>query len=62
MELVSVTEGARELGIGPRAIRQAIQEGKLPAFRIGNRWVRVEREALHEWVRQKRVPPPEPEQ
>ena len=59
MELVSVPAAARELGIAPRAIRRAIQEGELPAFRIGSRWVRVERAAVREWVRQKRVPPPE---
>lgn len=59
MELVSVPVAARELGIAPRAIRRAIAVGELPAFRIGARWVRVEREAVREWVSRKRVPPSE---
>ena len=38
-ELLSVTEAAERIGITRSAVQQAIQSGRLPAQRIGNRFV-----------------------
>ncbi len=55
MELVSLRGAARELGVAERTLRRAVEEGELPAFRLGSRTIRVERGALREWVRRKRM-------
>ena len=54
-ELVTVPAGAKELGIAPRRIHRAIEEGKLRAFRMGSRWKRIYRADLHKWVRENLV-------
>ncbi|MGC0271727.1 helix-turn-helix domain-containing protein [Pseudactinotalea sp. Z1739] len=41
-------QAASLLGIGERAVRQAIQRGRLPAVRVGGRWV-IEREDLEQY-------------
>ena len=56
MELVTVREAAKELGIAERTLHQAVRQGELPAFRLGRRTVRIERAALREWVGRKRLP------
>ena len=56
-ELVTVPEAARRLGIAPRTIRRAIQEGKLRAFRFGSRWNRVELAALETYKKTHLVEP-----
>lgn len=36
-QLVSVTEAARVLGLDPRTIRRRVQEGAIPARRVGRK-------------------------
>src|SRR5262245_74781 len=36
---VGVAEAAAQLGVSPQRVRQLVQEGLLPARRIGGRWV-----------------------
>lgn len=40
-QFVSLAEAARYLSVSPDSIRRRIAEGKLPAFRVGPRNVRV---------------------
>lgn len=37
--LCSVGDAARELGVSPRRVRKMIQDGRLPAERVGGRWI-----------------------
>ena len=55
IQLLSLRAAARELGVAERTIRQAVEVGDLPAFRLGERTMRVERPALLHWVRGKRI-------
>lgn len=57
MELVSLRKAARELRVAERTLRHAVRSGELPAFRLGERTVRVDRADLQEWVRTRRVRP-----
>ena len=57
-DLLTVPELAKELGISPDPIRQAIREGKLPAYCFGRRWNRVYRSDGHKWVRRNPVETP----
>jgi len=57
MKLVSVPEAAKELGVAPRTIRQAIQKDQLRAYQIGSRWVRVDLADLETWVKTRLVEP-----
>lgn len=54
-QLLSLRAAARELGVAERTIRQAVELGELPAFRLGERTMRVERPTLWNWVRGKQV-------
>ena len=45
MELLTVAEAALILKVSPITVRRYIDDGRLPAFRVG-RGVRVEREAV----------------
>src|SRR5438067_4159754 len=46
MEVVSVADAARELGISAERVRQLIQNGSLAARRVGGRWL-VDDESLN---------------
>lgn len=50
-ELVgSVAEVAARLKVPPYQVRRLIREGKLPAWRMGPRTIRIPWKALEEWV------------
>lgn len=57
MELISVEEVARELGVNPQSIRsQAAKDVRqlgFPASRIGARTI-IPRKAFYEWAKEKR--------
>jgi hypothetical protein len=44
--LVGTTEVAKECKITPQGVRKAIEEGRLKADWIGNRWVITRREMI----------------
>ncbi|NYG59415.1 excisionase family DNA binding protein [Nocardioides daedukensis] len=46
MARISVAEAAAQLGVGPQRVHQRIQDGSLPAERIGSRWV-IDEKHLH---------------
>ena len=56
MDLLSLRQAARELHLAERVIRSAVRNGDLPAFKLGERTLRVERSDLYRWVRSRRVP------
>ncbi len=56
-ELVTVRQAARTLGIAERVLRQAVRSGDLPAFRLGQRTVRVKPADLDDWIKNRRVRP-----
>lgn len=39
MELISVTEAAKYLGISRQAVLSAIEEGRMAAKKVGRQWV-----------------------
>jgi len=39
MELISVTEAARRLGLSPQRVRQFVESGRLRARKVGAQWV-----------------------
>ena len=57
MELISVEEVARELGVNPQSIRsQAAKDVRqlgFPASRIGTRTI-IPKKAFYEWAKEKR--------
>lgn len=40
--LVSVTQGAKELGLSPEYLRRMLKAGKWPAYRLGSKAMRVD--------------------
>ncbi len=56
MELLSIRAAAREIHVAERVLRQAVRTGELEAFKLGERTLRVERGALYDWVRSRRLP------
>jgi excisionase family DNA binding protein len=55
-ELISVFKAARQLGLAPRRLREAIRTGELPAYRPGRRTTYVRWPELLRWLRGQRVP------
>lgn len=55
MELVTIPVAARELGIAQGVIRRAVRHNVLPAYRIGKRWLRLDRAELEQWVRDSQI-------
>ena len=55
MDLLSVRQAARELHCAERVLRAAVRAGELEAYMLGERTLRVERTALHKWVKSRRV-------
>ena len=46
---LTVDEVARRFGINVTTVYRLVQQGKLPAFKIGNQW-RFSETRLEEWV------------
>ena len=61
MDFVSIRQASRELRISERTLRRAVRSGELPVYRPGQRTQLVDRADLHQWIKDKRVPPWRPE-
>ncbi len=48
-EILTIREVADYLKITERTLYRLVQEGKLPAFKVGNSW-RFRREDLERWI------------
>ncbi|MCR5258484.1 MAG: helix-turn-helix domain-containing protein [Desulfovibrio sp.] len=46
---LTVEEAAQALRVNPRAVREAIREGGLPAVKVG-RGLRISAKALDDWI------------
>lgn len=49
--LLSVAQAAHQLGVSPSTIWRWVDAGKLPAYRIGRKKIRVTREDLEQMVK-----------
>ena len=58
MDLMTVQEAAQALRISTRALRALLEAGEIPHTRCGERSVRVNRQALAEWVARGGAPAP----
>ncbi len=56
-ELVTVRQAARRLGVAERVLRHAVRSGDLPAYRLGQRTVRLKPTDLDDWIQNRRVRP-----
>lgn len=50
MDFLTVQEAAQALRISSRTFRALIEAGQIPHIKCGVRLIRVERQALTEWV------------
>jgi excisionase family DNA binding protein len=57
MQLLSIRRAARELRIAERTLREAVYTGQLPAYKLGERTLRVEKSELERWVRSRQFRP-----
>jgi excisionase family DNA binding protein len=55
MEVVSVTEAARELGLSNNRVRELIHSGQLPAQKLGREWA-ILRPDLEQFKTKERPP------
>jgi excisionase family DNA binding protein len=60
VEFLTVNEIAERLRLNPQTIRNWIDAGNLPAYRVGGRRVRVSREDFDAFVRAREELPPSP--
>jgi excisionase family DNA binding protein len=57
---MSVEDVAKRLGVSERTVTREIQAGKLKAFRVGGKTLRITLEAFQEYVKAQEVKPSEP--
>ena len=48
-DILTIREVADDLKVTERTLYRLVQEGKLPAFKVGNSW-RFRREDLERWI------------
>ena len=48
-EVMNVEQAARYLGVSPDTLYKYLSEGRLPAFKLGNRW-RLKKTTLDRWM------------
>ena len=54
-EVMNVDQAARYLGVSPDTLYKYLSEGKLPAFKLGNRW-RLKKSTLDRWMERQSRP------
>ena len=54
-EVMNVAQAARYLGVAPDTLYKYLAEGKLPAFKLGNRW-RLKKSTLDRWMEKQSRP------
>jgi excisionase family DNA binding protein len=54
-EVMNVEQAARYLGVSPDTLYKYLSEGKLPAFKLGNRW-RLKKSTLDRWMEKQSKP------
>lgn len=51
-EVMTLREASQYLGISPDTLYKYLNEDKIPAFKLGNRW-RFKKDLLDRWMEQK---------
>jgi len=51
-EVMTLREASQYLGISPDTLYKYLSEGKIPAFKLGNRW-RFKKDLLDRWMEKK---------
>ena len=51
-EVMTLREASQYLGISPDTLYKYLNEDKLPAFKLGNRW-RFKKDLLDRWIEKK---------
>jgi excisionase family DNA binding protein len=59
LRLLSLLAASRLLGIDPRTLKRAVQDGSCPAIRLGGRW-KIEQGSLYRWLQAGQQPPVAP--
>jgi excisionase family DNA binding protein len=54
-EVMNVDQAARYLGVSPDTLYKYLSEGRLPAFKLGNRW-RLKKSTLDHWMEKQSTP------
>jgi hypothetical protein len=52
---VTIRAAARQLGIGVRPLRRAVNAGLVPAYDLGTAWPRVTLPEVASWIRSTRI-------
>ena len=53
-EVMNLREASDYLGVSPDALYKYLAEGKIPAFKLGNRW-KFKKSRLDAWMEQQSV-------
>lgn len=48
-EVMNIRQAAQYLGVSPDTLYKYVNEDKIPAFKLGNRW-RFKKSTLDEWM------------
>jgi excisionase family DNA binding protein len=48
-EVMNIRQASQYLGVSPDTLYKYVQQGSLPAFKLGNRW-RFKKSKLDEWM------------
>jgi len=51
-EVMNIRQASQYLGVSPDTLYKYVNEQKIPAFKLGNRW-RFKKSKLDEWMEQK---------
>jgi excisionase family DNA binding protein len=54
-EVMNVEQAARYLGVSPDTLYKYLSDGKVPAFKLGNRW-RLKKTTLDRWMERQSQP------
>jgi excisionase family DNA binding protein len=54
-EVMNVGQAAQYLGVSPDTLYKYLSEGKVPAFKLGNRW-RLKKSTLDRWMERQSQP------
>jgi excisionase family DNA binding protein len=54
-EVMNIRQASQYLGVSPDTLYKYVNEQKIPAFKLGNRW-RFKKSKLDQWMEEKSVP------
>jgi excisionase family DNA binding protein len=54
-EVMNIRQASQYLGVSPDTLYKYVSEGRIPAFKLGNRW-RFKKALLDTWMEQQSMP------